>query len=83
MTFREFLKKRGENMSAFGRRVGELPGRKPLSPNYLSEIAAGRKLPSLTTAGDIYVATDFKVPVTYWLVLSGQLEPDPAHEISL
>jgi len=63
-------------MSSLAREIG-------IKPNYLSEIASGRKHPSLKTAGDIFIATGKRVPTTYWLVLAGDLEPDPAHEISL
>ena len=58
--FHQFLADEKTNVSQFAKRV-------PIGPSYMSEIANGRKKPSLEMACAISRATGRKLSAEYWL----------------
>lgn len=58
--FLTYLKQSGQTIGTFARKIGK-------SPSFLSEIASGKKIPSLKTAKAISVGTGGAISVTHWV----------------
>lgn len=72
--FRTYLKNTEQTLGSFASLIG-------LSPSYLSEIASGKKKPSLETARDITNASGKIIGPLYWLdELPGELKSEPDGE---
>jgi len=69
--FRKYLKDTGQTMASFAAKIGK-------APNYLSEIASYKRMPSLRTAYAIHIATKKKVPIEYWLFPEPKATSGPA-----
>ena len=71
--FRTYLKNTEQTLGSFAGRVGPTG----ISPSYLSEIASGKKTPSLETARDITIASGKAIGPFYWLdELPGELQAE-------
>lgn len=63
-----YLKETGQRLQDFAAKVG-------ISQAYMSEIASGKKVPSIIIARDVSLLTFGAVPLTYWISPLAKQEP--------